>query len=156
MIKLSEIKSFREDIKTQNPYIYKDGDFDGFDPNACFRDQLATFLICEEVTDGIESIDQYFNDVYNGIDPPLFHNMVLSINDGLYLYRDGPRPIYCAFFDDINMLHKNARVTPHINGYKYEHILLFVNYFYMLISSVSVLFIEMTNYISPHRLHRIV
>ena len=46
---------------------------------------------------------------------------------------------------------KNECILPHEMGYAKEHILLFLNYFYMLISSVSIMNLEITNYLGATR-----
>ena len=150
--KLSNIKKLRSDIPSRNPYIFKDGDFAGFDAKNSIRDQIATFLICESLDFDYQK-DEFdlFNEFYDDIDKSLYHNMILSLKDGLFLYHDGNKPINypCwAYSDDI---HKHIMIVPSETGYQYEHIMLFVNYFYMQVSSVSILFIEMTTYISASR-----
>ena len=98
-----------------------------------------------------EYINTFFKDVYNCIDKSLFHNMILSIDNGIFLYNDGNVPIYHSYYDYLKESFKNQFICPHVLGYHYEHILLFVNYFYMIISSISVLYIEMTEYLGVQR-----
>jgi len=52
LVKLTKIKALREDIGSKNPYIFKDGSFTGFDTKNNVRDQMATFLICENTDTG--------------------------------------------------------------------------------------------------------
>ncbi len=155
LIRLTKIKKLRADIPPNNPYIFKDGNHSVFSPSINVRDQIATFLICESFDFNIEkNLSDFFDGVYNGIDKSLYHNMVLSLNDGLCLYHDGKSMvIYYPYFDYSLPSFRNALVKPCPDGYRYEHIMLFVDYFYMLISSVSVMYIEMTEYISKNRKH---
>ncbi len=150
--KLANIKKLRSDIPTRNPYIFKNGDFAGFDPKNHVRDQIATFLICESFDFEYQKDKaDIFNDIYADIDKSLYHNMVLSLKDGVCLYHDGNKIIYHSYWNYKEDTHKHIMIVPSETGYQYEHILLFVNYFYMQISSVSVLFIEMTTYLSASR-----
>lgn len=152
LIKLSEIKKLRESVSS-NIYTFKNGRQDKpFSPKYYGRDQIATFLICESIEMNVkEDINTFFKDVYNCIDKSLFHNMILSIDNGIFLYNDGNVPIYHSYYDYSKEAFKNQFICPHALGYHYEHILLFVNYFYMIISSISVLYIEMTEYLGVQR-----
>ena len=155
LIKLSSIKNLRNDIGN-NPYIFKDYRGDGsFNAKNKVRDQMATFLICESIDVNIEKeLDTIFTNTYKGIDKSLFHNMILDLNGGCFLYYDGSKPIYHAYFDYTGPSFKNEYIYPHELGYSKEHILLFLNYFYMLISSVSVMDIEITEYLGVTRVKK--
>lgn len=155
LIKLSSIKSLRHDI-TNNPYIFKDYKDDTvFNAKIKLKDQIATFLICESIDINIEKeIDIIFQNVYEGIDKSLFHNMILDLSKGCYLYFDGKKPIYYAYYDYTKTSFKNECILPHELGYSMEHILLFLNYFYMIISSVSVMDIEITKYLGIKRIKK--
>lgn len=153
LVKLAAIKDLRNDIGS-NPYIFKDyKDNLKFNAKLKVRDQMATFLICESIDiDIAKEIDTMFADIYEGIDKSLFHNMILSLDDCCYAYFDGYRPIYHAYFDYAKSTFKNECIFPHELGYKKEHILMFLNYFYMIISSVSIMDIEITNYLGSKRI----
>jgi len=153
LVKLSSIKKLRYDI-SNNPYVFKDymGNT-AFDAKLKVRDQIATFLICESIDINIEKeINTFFSNVYEGIDKSLFHNMILDLNNCCYLYFDGTKPIYHAYFEYDKPIFKNECILPHELGYEKEHILLFLNYFYMIISSVSVMDIEITKYLGVSRI----
>lgn len=154
--KLAAIKQLRADVAHNNPYVFKDGDYSGFDSQKNFRDQIATFLICESFDFDITNCyGDYFKDVYQDIDKSLYHNMILSLENCLCLYHTGDnRPIFTPYFDYSLPSFDHAIVQPIEKGYPHEHILLFVNYFYMLISSVSIMYIEVTNYISQGRIYK--
>lgn len=156
--KLTEIKKLRKDIAHDNPYVFKEGLYSGFDADNNYYDQMATFLVCESLDfDLSECYIDFFEGVYNGIDKSLYHNMVLSLSNCLCLYHDGKnRPIYFPCFDPSKSRYEHALVVPIDTGYEHEHILLFVNYFYMLISSVSVMYIEFTHYISQGRRYKFI
>lgn len=151
--KLAKIKKLRFDIAPNNPYVFSKGDSTGFDPKNNLRDQIATFLICENFNFKYESINtDIFSDIYEDVDKSLYHNMVLSLKDGVCLYYDdNGKIIYYPYWNYANDINKHSMVSPNETGYKYEHILLFVQYFFMQISSVSILDIEITTYLSPSR-----
>lgn len=152
LIKLAAIKNLRNDIGN-NPYIFKDYRGGGsFNARSNVRDQMATFLICESIDIDIEKeIDTLFTNIYEGVDKSLFHNMILDLNGGCFLYYDGDKPMYHAYYDYIEPSFKNECIFPHELGYSKEHILLFLNYFYMIISSISVMDIEITKYLGATR-----
>lgn len=152
LIKLSKVKDLRNDIGN-NPYIFKDYKGESaFDPKLKVRDQMATFLICESIEIDIEKeINDVFSDIYKEIDKSLFHNMILNIDNFCLLYFDGKHPMYHAYFNYEKDIFKNECILPHEVGYAKEHIFLFLNYFYMLISSVSIMDLEITNYLGATR-----
>ena len=80
--------------------------------------------------------------------------MILSIDNGCFLYyvNQDNMAMYHPYFDYERELFDNYLIYPIRGGYKYEHIILFLDYFYMLISSISVLFIEITNYLGNPRI----
>lgn len=152
LIKLTKIKNMKNDIGT-NPYVFKDYSGGGkFNTKLQIKDQMATFLICESIDIEVEKeINTLFATIYDGVDKSLLHNMILALDSCCFLYHDGERPIYYPYFDYTKPAFKNECVISHEYGYNKEHILLFLNYFYMIISSVSVMDIEITNYLGAAR-----
>lgn len=152
LIKLTNIKNLRNDINT-NIYTYKDGNNHiPFNTKNNVRDQIATFLVCEKVDmDYEKDINTFFKETYSGVDKSLYHNMILSLDDGCFMYFDGKVSIYHSYFNYEKDNFINELLIPHSLGYDYEHILIFVNYFFMLISSISILYLEMTEYLGKTR-----
>lgn len=152
LIKLTNIKNLRNDINT-NIYTYKDGNNHiPFNTKINVRDQIATFLVCEKVDmDYEKDINTFFKETYSGVDKSLYHNMILSLDDGCFMYFDGKVSIYHSYFNYEKDNFINELLIPHSLGYDYEHILIFVNYFFMLISSISILYLEMTEYLGKTR-----
>ena len=72
-------------------------------------------------------------------------------SDGIYLHANGFSQI-----DYEKDVFKNECILPDELGYAKEHILLFLNYFYMLISSVSIMDLEITNYLGATRPKRVI
>ena len=155
LLKLSRIKALRNEISSKISVYSEIKEQHSFCPATCYKDQMATFLICESLSFNLkEECDSFFKDVYKDIEPSLFHNMILSVEQLCSLYHDGIRPIYLPFYKS-DVIHKNCLVFPVEVGYKYEHIVAFLDYFYMLISSVTIMYIEFTTYIYPRRLKRL-
>ena len=153
LIKLTKIKKLKSDIG-ECPYIFKDFDSDApFDPQKNPKDQMATFLICESIAMDFENeINTFFNEAYKGIDKSLYHNMILSLNDGCFMYsEENGRPFFHPYVNYNKDTYLNGMIMPVAEGYDKEHILLFIDYFFMIISSVSVMFLEITNYLGPRR-----
>lgn len=152
LIKLTQIKNLRNDINT-NIYTYKDRNKHiPFNTKINVRDQIATFLICEKVDmDYEKDINTFFKETYYNIDKSLYHNMILSLDDGCFMYFDGKMSIYHSYFNYEEDNFINELLVPHSLGYCYEHILAFINYFFMIISSISILYLEITEYLGKTR-----
>ena len=153
LIKLTKIKKLKSDIG-ECPYIFKDFDSNApFDPQKNPKDQMATFLICESIAMDFENeINTFFNEAYKGIDKSLYHNMILSLNDGCFMYsEENGRPFFHPYVNYNKDAYLNGMIMPVAEGYDKEHILLFIDYFFMIISSVSVMFLEITNYLGSRR-----
>lgn len=154
LIKLSKIKALKKEITSKIDVYSENKTPHLFSPITHPYDQMATFLICESLSFDLEKeCDLFFKDAYNGIEPFLFHNIILCVDNLCSLYHDGQKPIYLPFYRS-NVVHKNCLVFPTDNGYQYEHIMVFLDYFYMLISSITIKYIEFTHYISPQRMKR--
>lgn len=152
LIKLTKIKALKNDIN-HSVYVFKD-----YKRNATFNtkvnvcDQMATFLVCESIDFDVEKeINTIFSEIYEGIDKSLFHNLILCLDSGCYLYFDGERPIFYPYFNYERDTFKNECIMPHILGYEKEHILLFLDYFYMIISAVSIMYLDITSYLGNPR-----
>lgn len=155
LIKLSKIKCLRNDVPSS---IYEFKQFNQeleFNPKLYNYDQIATFIICEQISDFNfdKDINCFFKQTYKDIDKSLFHNMVLSINDGCFMYGNEKNLMYYPYvvYDRDNF--KNCVVKPDAAGYDKEQILAFVNYFHMVISHVSIMKFDITRYLGENRKH---
>ena len=155
LIKLSHVKDMKNHTASE-VYVFKDGvPGKKYETKKFVRNQMATMLLCESIDmDFSKGLNSFFKDVYKGIDKSLFHNMVLSLDNGLFLYyiNEDSMTMYHSYFDYSKDSFDNYLVYPLEQGYEYEHIVLFLDYFYMLVSSISVLFIEITNYLGNFRI----
>lgn len=78
--KLAKVKMIGDDRKTRANY--QKAVFPAFDA-------IPTFLVCNRLSfTAIESLD--FDTIYNGVDRKYWHNAILSVEDGLFLYRYRP------------------------------------------------------------------
>ncbi len=94
VIKLSKVKIMRENII--DPFIPQEigkGYIKGYSPQTNCYDQICTFLVCEKF--GFDIKKKYDNPedaiayLYKDIKEARFkHNLILSIEDGLFLYDD--------------------------------------------------------------------
>lgn len=144
--RLADIKRYRLEVK--EPVILR-RDFSckekSYDPKIIPYDQIFTFLICEKFDFDKGGIQNQIDEAYSGIeDKCLRHNIILSINDGVLLYFDdngkslqypiiGGKPL------------NNRFIKPNEN--KLIHFKYFCSYFFMGITSTTVLYPEMTEYI---------
>lgn len=154
LIKLSNIKKLRNDIHS-NVFVHRNINTGKTFSTKNISDQIATFLICESIDMSFTSNDfeSFFGEIYTGVDKTDLHNMILSIKNGCFMYFDtkGNRPMYYPYYRYDSPLLKNAFLFSREQGYKYEHILIFLNYFFMIIADVSLLSIEMTYYLGENR-----
>lgn len=82
LIKLSKLKTFRRSV--QDPTPYKRGVFESsYAPDHIFSDNIFTFLMCYDFNFALNPTDINYGDV----DQKLWHNMVLSLKDGLLSYQ---------------------------------------------------------------------
>ncbi len=166
--KISKTKMLRDSIPKNNSEIYRESKrfLNEFDPLLNVKDQIGTFIICNkfdfDIISELKKKPNFLDDVYSKYDTGYRHNMVLSIDDGLLYYHDGVKTIYYPYFQ-VGKLNKNIFLKPTdkfidipgVHTSKYEHVVAFLNYYHMLISSVSIMYIEITNYIGGRRASQI-
>ena len=156
LIKLSKIKSLRDDVPDNLFEFRRYNNGATFNPKLFNSDQIATFIICEKISDFSpdKDIHSFFKDTYRDIDKSLFHNMILSISDGCFMYAIENNLIYYPYMNYERDNFKNCIVKPATNGYDKEQIVAFVNYFHMVISDVSIMRVDVTKYLGEQRNHQ--
>lgn len=82
LIKLAKNKKLREEasgtvIKKTHPRE--------FDSKVEHLDQIFTFLICKKLNFDIQTLD--FDEIYKDFDASHRHNLILSLEDGLFMYK---------------------------------------------------------------------
>lgn len=154
--KLARIKDLRNDIDINAQYVYKNYDDKTplFDTRGSVMNQMTTFLICESIDMNFsQDIKIFFKDTYNGIDASLYHNLILSLNDGLFMYHSekDQRSLYYPYLN-YNDNFNNEFIEPNQLTFDKEHILTFINFLSAAISNVSILDVDMTHYLGEYRL----
>jgi hypothetical protein len=141
--KLAKIKSLRENIKTPIPIRReKKG---RFDPENYAYDQVPSFLICQKLDFDISNIVSEINQLYDqNIQYRHRHNLILSIEDGILLYFDSNKKslMHPSYKKGSNL--PNRFTSPANNPY--VHFKLFCSYLFMMTSSCTVLFPDITDY----------
>ena len=101
LLKLKNNKKLRNDISTDNPYIFYDGNKTTFDPINNLQDQLITFLICNSIKefDGNRLVNEMDKIYSNDNEYYLRHNLILSISDGTMMYKNENK---FSFYPTIN------------------------------------------------------
>ena len=145
--KLAHVKAKADQVSSKIP-IHRDRSVAArpFDREAVVYDQLFSFVVCEAFDFDPGSLvgevtNWYGADVKNHHQ----HNLVLSVSDGLLLYVD-PNNKSWMYPSVATWKVKNRFVRPKEN--KNLHFHLFCSYMYSSITSTTILFPEMTKYMS--------
>ena len=168
LLKLRDNKLLRNEIQSNNPYIFNDSGTIEFSPVNNIRDQILTFIVCNKLDFDYVNIVNEMDEIYNNDENYyLRHNMILSINDGTIMYKGLKGENKFMFYPYMNNKRLvNSILQPFKSEYrinfegsniqynKYEHIIGFMNYLYMGVSSTSVMYPEMTNYLGFMRIKR--
>lgn len=138
--KLAKTKRLKEEISSPT-IIYKG--FEGpFNPIEDPYDQIFSFIVCQKLDFKLDSITSEINELYNDdIEYRNRHNLVLSIEDGLLLYKIEKGYHYPTHHEKI---HKNRFVKADNND---THIKTFVHYLFMGTTSATILYPELVDYI---------
>ncbi|CAM6434712.1 DUF6602 domain-containing protein [Citrobacter sedlakii] len=143
--KLARNKAIAERIK--NPSLSVHSDVLNFDPTNDPFHIYSSILICKKFDFDISNLENELDELYSDeIQYRHRHNMILSIEDGLFAYcaPDGKKLPY-PMIRQQNF--KNCFLSP-IND-KYFHMKYFGSFMFMLTSSKISLYPEFTDYISP-------
>jgi hypothetical protein len=143
--KLARIKGLRRDNDV--PSIIKRDTNDEFDNYSHPRDQIFSFLICKSLSFDFSNLVAEFNTLYDSDIPYCDrHNMILSIDDGIFLYKhkinNKDLAWHYPYSQGQNM--KNRFIRPgdnnknHFNG--------FATYMFMGINSATIFLPEFTKY----------
>lgn len=143
--KLARIKKIRRD--NENPTIIKRMVDDKFDEYKHHVDHLFSFIICQSLSFNVDTLVSEFNSLYDSdINYCDRHNMILSIEDGLFLYKHMPREKDVAWLYPENYGTElvNRLIKPGDNSK--NHFNAFASYMFMGINNVSVFLPEITKY----------
>lgn len=90
LIKLSKVKKMRDTLRGANLFVYRDSALFSrsivFDAGTERQDGLFTFLICDKLDFQNDSLVDEFGELYQDIDRLYWHNFILSLSDGAFLY----------------------------------------------------------------------
>lgn len=143
LIKLSVQKSIRFNLR--NPSVLKRQPTGiDFNPRLNPYDSIFSFLICNRLDFNLEEID--WENIYSGIDYWHRHNLILSLEDGLFAYKDFAegRTIMYPFI-------RGQKLANRILVKDFDqniHIKTFAGYIFMATTNASIFFPEMTEYFS--------
>ncbi|MCZ8022452.1 MAG: hypothetical protein O9294_11860 [Cytophagales bacterium] len=142
---LARIKKIRKDNKT--PSIINRKPNEPFENYKHPFDQLFSFIICEKLDFKLTNLPAEFNMLYDSdVEYSDRHNLILSIDDGLCLYKhtvNGKVKAWHYPFSKSNNL-KNRFISPGDNGR--NHFNGFATYMFMGIQSTTIFFPEFRNY----------
>lgn len=166
--KLKDNKLLRNEIPKNNAYIFNDGRTSEYNPIKNVKDQIITFIVCNKLDFEYANIVNEMDEIYdNDENYYLRHNMILSIYDGTIMYKEikeKNRFIFYPYINNEKLL--NSILQPvkseyiiNFNGTniqcnKFEHIIGFLNYLYMGVSTTAIMYPEMTNYLGNTRIKR--
>lgn len=88
LIKLANTKILRDDIDNSDMISLSGRPTLKFDPINNIQDQIYSLLICNKLDFELESLVDDFKNIYGDIEQRYWHNMILSLEDGLVLYSD--------------------------------------------------------------------
>ena len=139
--KLGKLKTFRNAI--QKPFILHSENKNSFDPINQHTDQIFSFLICQKLNFNISDLVSDFNSMYT-IPPYHRHNLILSIEDGLFLYYDKNNySVPYPYFNGAPL--KNQHIISNFSDD--IHFKIFSNNLFLGTSSATIIFPEISHYI---------
>jgi hypothetical protein len=145
LIKLSDIKQMRNNLK--EPTILKrEKPIDNlpYNPKINYYDQIFTFLICKKIDFEKKSLINELNNMYKDKPFNLRHNLIFSLEDGIFLYYD---KLGISFMYPHQHESKLKNRFTEVGKNKYLHYKFFCSYLFMGTSSTTILYPEMKNYI---------
>lgn len=137
--KLAKINNIRCSLSESS--IYKSAN-ELFSPKINQTDNLITFIICQKLDFDLNDLPKEINAMYNDVEQNCKHNMILSINDGIFLYSKGNKIIPYSSINGESA--KNALIAADENN---MHIKIFASNIFLTSSSATIFFPEMGNYI---------
>lgn len=142
LLKIQNNKLLRNDIDSSAISIYRNqGVISCINPTICPEDSIVSFLICNKIS----SINKkkILSNIYDKDSSYSKHNLILSIQDGTFLYIYNNEIHYAPIFDgnpckDIFVPKDNDNNS---------HIIVFLNYLYLAITNNSIFKMDISNYL---------
>lgn len=142
--KLAKNKTLGEEIL--HPCIIKKHPPGKFNPKVNVYDSIPSILICQKLDFDLSNIENEINSWYHpAIEDQNKHNMILSIEDGLLAYIDPTNKTLPYSIMNGKKL-KNRFTYPNTNPI--IHFKFFASYMFMLCSSKTLLYPEVSDYMA--------
>lgn len=139
--KLCNIKRMRDSITSASVATSRPSGQRSFDPRSNYRDQVVTFLLCEEVECMNSTLAGRILKVWDGSEARHRVNMIVSIKSGTFLYKDiNSKAFMYPVASDGSELSVQIMTPISVNS----HIALFVRYLIIAIEDTKVLYPELT------------
>lgn len=135
--KLAKTKAMRNCLNNEGVDTISGGKVLEFDASKNVIHNMVTFLVCEKLNFNLAKVADESDTIYNDYDDVLRHNLVLSIKDGLFLYKhskdETPIAYPCVNRDKRfpNILIKRREED------KYSHHVLFAQHLMSSVKSVN-------------------
>ncbi len=151
--KLARIKAMREKIPA--PTIVRRERDGKFDPSNYAYDQLPTFLLCQKLDFDFQNLVDELDGMYDAnIERRHRHNLVLSLEDGIFTYADKNKMI--IMFPEIGgRIEASGLSSTDLCKHRFvqknssmDHIKLFCSFVFMLSSSATILYPDISSYMS--------
>jgi hypothetical protein len=132
LIKLAQLKTFREDIKDPSPY--NRGFNTGYSLEKIPFDNIFTILICNKLNFEL-NVDQIN---YESISVKYQHNLILSLSDGIinYATNNGSKNLCFSFVGDV--IHKFNFLKNDDNSELPSYIKIFLNSLHYMLKSTCL------------------
>jgi hypothetical protein len=142
--RLSKIKLMRE--KVSDPHVVRQMAEMPFNPKNNYLHQIFTFLISKRIDQSLANPATIFDTIYgNDIEYRHRHNLILSIDNGLFVYHDSKKmDLLYPYHNDTN--NKN-RIYPK-NEDSLSHIKTFLYYLYLFTKNASLFSPDMLKYMT--------
>lgn len=146
--KLSKIKKIKSQLKSPTFYSRRDN-LGSFDPQNVLYDGIFTFIICEKLNFKLEDIENELNEMYEkDVNHWNRHNLILSIEDGLFHYNINQPNDKLAFWAPTFNGETSHRFTKKSETDKYHHFKSFAMCLFNGLSFATVLLPEMVYYMN--------
>lgn len=146
--KLSEIKKIKTGITTQSLYSRREK-LGPYDPKNIHYDSLFTFIICEKLNFNLDNIESELDTIYSAsTDFWNRHNLILSIEDGLFQYAINQETGKVSFWAPTFHGETSHQFIKKIENQKYNHFKKFALGLFNGISFATVLYPDLVHYIN--------
>ena len=144
LTKLCNIKKMRDNISHASIAFCRPSQERKFNTTLHLRDQVITFLLCDEFDCSNDIVVERMKKNYNGSLPRHRVNLLTSIHNGTCLYKDSNKKQWMYPIDKDGKELPLQLVLPD----NVSHIAVFVRYLILLIEDTTVLYPELTEHLN--------